>query len=74
MNSPQSELAPLTQVERLVALLGEEHVALLLDLLEKIYGATGFGDITLIVAEHRIQNIRISESYRVDKKKSIQKD
>ena len=53
---------------RLLALLKMEHVALLLELLETILGDTGYGGVEIVVADGRVQSMKLTKSYRAREK------
>jgi hypothetical protein len=57
-----------TAMQRLPALLGMEHVALLLELLETILGDTGYGGVEIVVADGRVQTMKLTKSYRAREK------
>lgn len=52
---------------RLPALLGVEHVVLLLDLLETILDDSGYGGVEIVVADGRVQTMKLTKSYRARK-------
>ncbi len=62
MKLPSSD--PLTQLGQM---LGVEHLALLVQLLEALQAESGYGDIVLVFSAGRIQNIKLTRSYKVKK-------
>jgi hypothetical protein len=48
---------------RLLRLLGAERFVHLPDLIEEIQRETGFGDITIVVAERRVVRLKAEKSY-----------
>ena len=58
-------------MQRLPALLGLEHVALLLELLETIVEDSGYGGVEIVVAEGRVQSMKLTKSYRARKKAGV---
>ncbi len=65
LNKPEEKTAEaVTALERLPALLGAEHVSLLLELLETIIGDSGYGGVEIVVADGRVQSMKLTKSYR----------
>lgn len=51
-------------MQGLSALLGKEHMALLVELLETIIGDSGYGGVEIVVADGRVQSMKLTKSYR----------
>lgn len=51
-------------VKRLLLLLGDAHAELLAELLETILDDTGYGGVEIVVADGRIQTMKLTKSYR----------
>jgi hypothetical protein len=54
-------------IQRLVALLGPEHAGLLAELLATILEDTGYGGVEIVVADRRVQTMKLTKSYRARK-------
>jgi len=54
----------LATFRRLIALLGAEHAGLLAELLETIMQDTGYGGVEIVVADRRVQTMKLTKSYQ----------
>jgi hypothetical protein len=50
--------------KRLSLLLGVEHAALLVELLETIMDGSGYGAVKIVVSEKRIQTLKLTQSFK----------
>lgn len=60
----QDDIAQGEPAERLLKALGLERMARLADLLDEVSQDTGYGDVTIVIAESKVVLLKSEKSYR----------
>ncbi len=56
-------------VNRLIALLGADRLAKLIDLLGDVVDDTGYGELVITVHDHQVQTFRSTKTWKKEKRR-----